>query len=375
MKILHFGKFYPPFNGGMETYLRDLAEQQNEKHTVTVLVHNHLFKKLTSKTESEKINGVNIIRQKTLKPILFTPIMLGLNKVINNLFSKNKFDVIHISWPNPSALLLLFNKQAQSTHWVIQWQSDMITKRSSWMLKLAYQFFKPFEKRLIQHAKKIIVSTEEYFSHSIALKPFRNKCSFIPLGMKYNDIIIEKKQLSWANDLWNNAQYKIYSIGRLTFYKNHQIFIHAAKLMPDAMFIITGSGDLGPSLNKEVSQKSLSNITFSGNLPKNKLNALIHSCDIFCLASNDRAESFGMVLLEAIQQQKPILVSDLKGSGMKWIASQVDKGYTFDHTSAHDLIGKIKIISKNTKSTYKPENILTIEQCANDIDQIYSSLV
>ena len=114
MNILHFGKFYPPFNGGMEIYLRDLAEQQSQKHTVTALVHNHNFKSIKSSSQEQTINQVHVIRQQTLKPILFTPIMLGANKAVSKLIDNNKVDVIHISWPNPSALFLLLNKKAKT---------------------------------------------------------------------------------------------------------------------------------------------------------------------------------------------------------------------------------------------------------------------
>ncbi len=89
MNILHFGKFYPPFNGGMEIYLRDLAEQQSQKHTVTALVHNHNFKSIKSSSQEQTINQVHVIRQQTLKPILFTPIMLGANKAVSKLRNSN----------------------------------------------------------------------------------------------------------------------------------------------------------------------------------------------------------------------------------------------------------------------------------------------
>jgi hypothetical protein len=44
------------------------------------------------------------------------------------------------------------------------------------------------------------------------------------------------------------------------------------------------------------------------------------SCDVFCLPSIERTEAFGLVLLEAMRYGKPLLVSDLKGSGVTWVA-------------------------------------------------------
>lgn len=363
----------------MEIYLRDLAEQQALTNTVTALVHNHNFKKLSSPTVIETKNKVQIIRQKTLKPILFTPIMLATNKVVNQLINDDKVDVIHISWPNPSALFLLLNKKAKTKPWVIQWQSDMVTENSSWLLKFAYKFFRPFEKKLLSQSTKIIASTKEYFNHSNALKKFEDKCEFIPLGLKQNTTKISSNDINWANKQWGNTQYKIYNIGRLTFYKNHQLLIDAAELLPEAQFIITGSGDLENSLKKRVQQKSLTNIVFTAGLSQNKLNALLSTCDAFCLPSNDRAESYGMVLLEALSFNKRILVSNLPGSGMKWIAAQSNVGQIFDCNSAENLVNKIKAIDFNI-GTDKPKNSMTneifnIDYCSEKINQLYQSIL
>ena len=80
MKLLHLGKYYPPFHGGMESYLRDLAEAQvKQGHQVWVVVHNHLWGWLKSTTHHEVINGVQVIRLACSRPVLHTPLMPALN--------------------------------------------------------------------------------------------------------------------------------------------------------------------------------------------------------------------------------------------------------------------------------------------------------
>ena len=42
MKVLHIGKYFAPFKGGVESYLRDLMTgQQRAGLTCAALVHNH----------------------------------------------------------------------------------------------------------------------------------------------------------------------------------------------------------------------------------------------------------------------------------------------------------------------------------------------
>jgi len=376
MNILHFGKFYPPFKGGMEKYLQELAEQQSLKHNITVLVHNHHFSRFKSETTHETINSVTVVRQKTLKPFLFTPIMLGVGKIINSLLKQNNTQIIHIAWPNPSALFLLMNKSAKKLPWVIQWQSDMVTERSSALLKFAYFFFKPLEKIILKRAAAVIVSSQEYFEHSNALPAFANKCHTIPLGITFQAQNSKQSEQQWADQLWAKSPYKIFSVGRLTFYKNHQLLLQAAQLLPEAQFIITGTGELMTQLKNEIADKQLNNVYLTGKLKQNKLHALMATCDAFCLPSNDRAESYGMVLLEALSFNKSILVSNLEGSGMKWIASQAKNSLTFDCNNANDLVLKIMEITQQPQSPFNFKNSpFLIENCENKIQHIYETIL
>jgi len=373
MNIIHVGKYYPPYHGGIEVSLRDLAEQQAHKHKVTALVHNHKFKNIFSKIDCQTINKVNVIRLKTLKPILFTPLMFGLNSKLNELDKSKKIDVIHIAWPNPSALALLLNKKARKIPWVLQWHSDMVTKNSSKLLKMVYFFFRPLERLLLKKVKVVIASTKEYMNYSKALSHFKGKCEIVPLGLKHEAIEIAEIDFAWANKLWQDSTTRIYHIGRFTFYKNQKLIIETAQLLPDVKFILTGCGELEKKIKQLIQKLNLKNVVLTGALPQNKLNALLSSCDAFCLPSNDRAESYGVVLLEALALNKNILVSDLKGSGMRWIASSTSLGQTFDCNDANDLALKIKNLNINTKSI-KLAKHFTIESCAESIDQIYQNL-
>jgi hypothetical protein len=64
-----------------------------------------------------------------------------------------------------------------------------------------------------------------------------------------------------------------------------------------------------------------------GQVSEEDKHALLRSCDVFCLASRERTEAFGMVLLEAMAHGKPCLVSDLAGSGMGWVVTQSGAGH------------------------------------------------
>lgn len=378
MNILHVGKYYPPYHGGMETFLKDLSEALAEKdHNITVLVHNHSYGNIYSKSEQSRHKNVDIIRQSSLKPILFTPIMLGLRKKIHQLFSNPEPpELIHISWPNPSALFLLLSPDAKTVPWILQWHSDMVTKSSSWFLKIAHFFFSPFEKLLLKRCQTVVTSTHEYAQHSKTLKPFLSKVTTIPIGLNTNSVI-PNSQYMHKNPKFKNTSHltlKIFSLGRLTFYKNHMLLIEALKHQKNWELIITGAGNLYNHLTNIIKKNNLQKqVQLTGSLSKNQINNLYKQCDVFCLPSNDRAESYGLVLLEAMAHNCIILTSDTKGSGMQWLANRYAKGYCFQNNNLSDLINKLEKIHTNLLTIQQKKTCfdLTIDKTASMNEKLY----
>ena len=63
-------------------------------------------------------------------------------------------------------------------------------------------------------------------------------------------------------------------------------------------------------------------IRLVGEVDDETLNRFLASCDVLCLPSRERTEAFGLVLLEAMRYGKALVVSDLAGSGVTWVARQ-----------------------------------------------------
>jgi glycosyltransferase involved in cell wall biosynthesis len=59
-------------------------------------------------------------------------------------------------------------------------------------------------------------------------------------------------------------------------------------------------------------------VTFLGNVPDADLPALYQSADLFILPSTSRAESFGMVLVEAMASGLPCITTEI-GSGNSFV--------------------------------------------------------
>lgn len=384
MKILHIGKFYPPFHGGMENYLRDLAQEQSRVgHEVTVWVHNHDWHNWVSKTTVSDKNQVNLIRQKSLRPVLFTPIMLGFGRQLKKIIQQDTPDLIHLHWPNPSLFKLLLNRSVRNIPIVISWHSDMVTSHSSVLMKLIYMLIKPLESLLIKRAKSLLVSSQAYADHSKQLSKHVNKTKVIPLGMATNEIdCLELNPLNETYQLaekkWQSNRFRLLHVGRLTFYKNQTFLLNALQKTPDCQLIIAGEGQMHQVLEKHINHLLLQHqVKIMTGQNWQHIHGLFATCDVFCMASHDRAESFGMVLIEAMYHGKVILVPDTIGSGMQWLATHYPKGYVYKVNDSKDFVDKIAYIRENmTEIMAKPiEFNYQIQTIAESIFQHYTTVL
>lgn len=362
MNILHIGKFYPPFYGGMENYLSDLAnEQALQGHQVTVWVHNHQWGSLTSANHQSQDGKVKVIRQKSLKPFLFAPVMLGFRRQLKKILEEHQPDIIHLHWPNPSLFHLLLIKRVKQIPWMISWHSDMVTENSNWLMRLIYKFIKPLESKLVKQAEEVLVSSQNYADYSKQLKRFADKTKVIPLGMRtelLNQLVKNQTEAEsqWAESQWDDGQFRLFHLGRLTFYKNQKMLIDAMPMLTDSQLVIVGDGQLKNQLKQHVQQTgTAAQVRLLGSQSLQHVHALFACSQVFCMASHDRAESFGVVLLEAMYHNKIILVPDTPGSGMSWLADNYNKGFIFKANDQTDFVEKLNRIKRNfTEISQRP---------------------
>lgn len=338
MKILHLGKYYPPATGGMERFLQDLAEAQAcQGHSVRVVCHQHPG--WLGPCRETPLPGLAVHRQPTLGPVLHTPLMRKARHVLRDMLKNFAPDVIHLHWPNPLALWLLPVLRQQTAPLVIQWHSDIITTGVSSWVKMAYRLLRGRERALLEQAAVLVCSSPQYAEHSPWLQRQAHKRHQIPLGMDFARHFApgpDAEACRWAEQLWQPDHIRLLSLGRLVFYKNLPLLIQAvAVAKPPIHLVIAGAGPEKSRLEQLSRQHGVADqITFTGQVDQAQAQALYASCDVFALASNDRAESFGLVLLEALWHGKPLAVAKTPGSGMTHVVDCTGGGVLFAPDSA-----------------------------------------
>jgi glycosyltransferase involved in cell wall biosynthesis len=128
-------------------------------------------------------------------------------------------------------------------------------------------------------------------------------------------------------------------IGRVTFQKGPEYFVEMASKviphLPDALFVLAGTGDMLPAVKERVQELGLSkNFMFTGFIQGEELEEIFSVADIYVMPSV--SEPFGITALEAVSFDTPVIVS--KQSGVAEVIEHALKVDFWDVDRMADLI-------------------------------------
>ena len=327
MRVLHIGKYYPPFAGGMENFMADLLPALHAQEVaVAALVHDEQPRR--GGLLPAPGDAVPIYRAPCYGRLLYAPVSPAFPFWLARAIREFRPDLLHLHLPNTSAFWALAVPAARRLPWVIHWHADVVATPLDRGLSLAYRLYRPLEQWLFAASQAVIVTSPPYLDASAALASWRERCHVIPLGLDPRRVADpEPAALARAEALWGDADFRVLAIGRLTYYKGHDVLIRAAAELELCRTLIVGTGERRQRLEALIQSLGLAGcVRLPGFQPDSDLHALLSSCDVLCLTSLDRAEAFGVVLLEAMRFGKPVIVSDIPGSGTGWVVRQAGHG-------------------------------------------------
>ncbi|MDH3360564.1 MAG: glycosyltransferase, partial [Desulfobulbaceae bacterium] len=312
--------------GGIENFLGDLlAAQGRQGVSAAALVHEDPALPVPENDNPPD----NVFRTPCYGRLLYAPISPGFPWTLRRMIKKHKPDLLHIHMPNTSALAALLVPSARKIPWVVHWHADVVSSEVDTRMGLAYRFYRPLEQWLLARASAVVATSERYLQSSGPLRRWRAKCTAIPLGMDVArlpepDLLPIKS----GEEVWGaGKRCRVLAVGRLTYYKGHEVLIRAATETPDLRVVIVGEGEQRAGLERLVEQLGVQDqVTLVGFQPADNLHALIATCDCLCLPSIERTEAFGLVLLEAMRYGKPVVASDVGGSGIGWVVQDGKTG-------------------------------------------------
>lgn len=336
MRVLHIGKYYPPFAGGIEHFLADLLPALGTHDVAAAaLVHDEQPRRWGGQWPST--SGSSLPKEQEETPIyrapcfgrlLYAPISPAFPVWLNRTIRAFRPDLLHLHLPNTSAFWAMAIPAARRLPWIVHWHADVVASAIDQRLALAYHLYRPFEQRLLATSRAVIATSPPYLEASTALASWRERCHIVPLGLNPARIADpDPAARTRAESLWGTTRFRVLAIGRLTYYKGHDVLIRAAANLENSRVLIVGTGEHRERLTALIQSAGLGErVRLPGFQPEADLNALLASCDVLCLPSLERTEAFGLVLLEAMRFGKPVVVSDIPGSGAGWVTRQAGHG-------------------------------------------------
>ncbi len=314
-----------PAIGGLELYMVHAAKALNDEFNVLSVVASG--SKLEPYFQDEQYRAVSIKHKG--RSSFFSA------KKVAKIIDDNHIDIIHIHWTNdlPTAVMALFMsnrkpKLMQTRHMnMTRFKDDFyhryLYKKMDLMLTVTSQ--------LTQQVKKYIPAS------------VRPRVETLYIGSEKVNILDEKVIQDYKDELGVKDEIIIGMVGRIEEAKGQHLLIEAieklkAKGVLAKVFFVGHVMNEGymDSLKSLVKDKDLEKeISFLG-FTKEPLR-FMQACDMMVLAT--RCETFGLVLIEAMQVGTPVIATNR--CGPLEIIDDGKTGLLFEVDDSHDLFEKI----------------------------------
>lgn len=301
MKILHiYRTCYPETKGGIEQAIRFLCKGCLEHDVQSTILT------LGDSNKEYDFEGTKIIVVKKSFEISSNGFSFYLFKKFRELCKL--CDIIHYQYPWPTGDLLSLIAPKKPS--IVSYQSDIVKQK--WLKKIYW----PLEQYFLFHVDKIIASSPQYASYSKNLIKFKSKVEVIPLGIEEKSYPMIDKQLTnkWQEKLGKDF---FLFVGVLRYYKGLNYLLQAAKYCRSPI-VIAGDGPEKKALDAYICHNNLSNVKMLGFIEEADKVALHQLSQAFVFPSHLAAEAFGISILEAQLNSKPIISCDI-GTGSSYI--------------------------------------------------------
>jgi len=323
MRVLQLGKYFPPFDGGIETVSLQLCEGLAGSGIRCDVLCFHPGR---SPESTETAGGYTVIRAATHGVLASTPLSVGFVRWLSRLAPA--YDVLHVHCPNPMAALAL-RLVNPATPVVLHWHSDVVRQ------KRFNQLYRPLLGDWLAHrADAVLGATSAHIEASDYARIFAGKSHVIPYCLDpgpYSPELMDQDALARLHARFPGKK-AVFALGRLISYKGFDVLVDAAARLPDDwVVLIGGSGPMQGELENRIASAGLSGkAVLLGKVPQPELSAHYTFSRMFCLPSVTRAEMFGVVQIEAMACARPVISTRIPGSGAPLVNEHGVTGLTVE---------------------------------------------
>ncbi len=374
MKIAQLSPYFYPHLGGVESHVLELAKHLKKRgHEITV------FTTLLDGTiENEIVEGIKVKRVKPITILFSTPINLNIGRALEG----EEFDIIHGHSPPPlSCFFAARNAAKREIPFVLTYHCDLeLPFLFGPLLVQLYQ--RTLATYTVKKSDQIITTTDTYGATSRTV--WQEEAKVIPnaVDAKTFNPDNDGSRVRKKHGIADHEKVVLY-IGRIVYHKGLQYLVESAcYLEDDVKYIIGGTGDFMENLEYSVKRFGLEDrVIFPGRIPNDELPEYYGAADVFVLPSISRLEAFGIVTLEAMASEVPVVVSDIPG--VREVIVEGRHGLLAEPMKAIDIAGKVRTILENSDMSEKMgkagrkvvEERYTWDIVAEQLEEVYKELV
>jgi len=316
LKVLLLSQFFSTTRGGGEYLFSILAKKLSENDHMVWVVTN----KIIDETYENKTNLTLVFIPPTLKyegglPPTF---LENLKYIVNGIkmglriIKNEKIDIIHSNNFSPALVGSILSVITSKPHVTSIWDVFTLCGKDYWKKWTKQKGVSKIHGIIGPRFEKLVTKVPSKFIHTIS---DATKDDLIRFGTKKPIHVVSPaiEESIKENVVLNPFQF-IY-VGRLVFYKNIEVLIRAIhiaqKTEPRIKLLVVGDGPHKEELINITKKLEIeSNIEFRGYVTAKEKAKLISQSNSLVFPS--LCEGFGLVILEAFSQSKPVLVSDVR---------------------------------------------------------------
>lgn len=242
--------------------------------------------------------------------MVFFYVLSGMWKAFR-LARRNRYDIIHVHWPLPHALMGYAAKLGCRGRLVCTFHGVEVTWVNARM-----RFLKPYLRWVLRVSDAITVNSS--FTQAQVRTIGRSEPFIVPFGAGLPGELPAGEDGAARHDHPRDILF----IGRLVERKGVRFLLealpHVRMKIPDVRATVVGDGPLRAELESQARELDVAGIvTFTGVVSTTDLRRLFERTDLFVLPAVVDAmgctEGLGVVIIEAMSYGKPVVASDVGG--------------------------------------------------------------
>ena len=311
--------YFYPHMGGVQKYVYEICTRLKRTFGYDLTIVSSNWHKEENTARTEQIGGLEVIRLPYQFKVSSTPVSLAWEKALRALIRSERPDVVNGHMPVPFiADAAARASTGMQVPYILTYHNDLTGHDP--LTRIVGQCYYPLiGSRTLRLSYTIIATSEYYAKQSSHLAGHMERLRYAAPGVDLERFPVSRSDFLRRKYRLGDERILLYvgHLDRESRHKGVQYLIRAMRAVResvDAKLIVAGRGNYIDHYRRLAADEGVADgVIFSGFIPEDEVPLYFNSADLLVLPSCDRAEGFGMVLIEAQACGTPVIGTDIGG--------------------------------------------------------------